>query len=65
LNDPIEGLEVEELDQDAYMRRMRDLPRVAEEIMDSLPPDLRLRPRRLTSKGGGAAASWTTDGRTV
>lgn len=38
LNDPIAGLEVEELDEDAYSNRMRDLPRIAGEIKRSIPP---------------------------
>ena len=41
LGKDVPGLEVEEMDQDAYEQRMRDLPRIAEEIRKTIPPDLR------------------------
>jgi hypothetical protein len=41
LDNPLPGLEVEEMDQDAYEARMRDLPRIADEISQTIPPDIR------------------------
>jgi hypothetical protein len=41
LDNPLPGLEVEEMDEAAYEERMRDLPRLAEEISRGVPPDIR------------------------
>ncbi|MGH3677290.1 MAG: hypothetical protein ACRDU5_16430 [Mycobacterium sp.] len=41
LDNPLPGLEVEEMDETAYEQRMRDLPRLAEEIARNVPPDIR------------------------
>jgi hypothetical protein len=37
----VPGLEVEEMDADAYDARMRDLPKIAEEISKTVPSDIR------------------------
>lgn len=41
LGKDVPGLEVEELDQDAYDTRMRDLQGIADEISATMPPDIR------------------------